>query len=47
MLVEVEAILNARPLTPGTMDPNDEEPLTPNHLLLGRTKVIQTSEEFF
>ena len=37
---EVEAILNARPLTPITMDPNEEEPLTPNHFLLGKSKVI-------
>ena len=32
LMVEVEAILNSRPLTPVTFDPNDNEPLTPNHL---------------
>jgi len=34
LMVEVEAILNSRPLTPVTFDPKDDELLTPNHLLL-------------
>ena len=33
---EVEAIMNARPLTHLSMDSRDDEPLTPNHLLLLR-----------
>ena len=33
VLCEVEAILNDRPITPSTDDPNDLEALTPNHLL--------------
>ena len=36
LLAEVEKILNDRPLTRLTNDPNDLEPLTPNKLLLLR-----------
>lgn len=32
-LCEVESILNDRPITKVSEDPNDLEPLTPNHLL--------------
>ena len=35
----VEQTLNARPLTPVSSDVNDLEALTPNHFLLGTTKI--------
>jgi len=35
-MIEVESILNSRPLVPISMDPTGEAPLTPNHLLLLR-----------
>ena len=34
---EVESILNNRPITPNSTDNKDDEPLTPNHLLLLRS----------
>ncbi len=33
IMTEAESIMNARPLTQLSMDPKDDEPLTPNHLL--------------
>ena len=36
LIVEVEAILNDRPITFVSSEINDEEPLTPSHLLYGR-----------
>ena len=35
-MVEVESIMNSHPLTPVVLDPDREDPLTPNHLLLMR-----------
>ena len=34
LFCEVESIVNSRPMTPVSTDPQDSEPLTPNHLLL-------------
>uniref|UniRef100_A0A182VSM2 Integrase catalytic domain-containing protein n=1 Tax=Anopheles minimus TaxID=112268 RepID=A0A182VSM2_9DIPT len=34
-LLEVESIINSRPLTHVPLDANEEAPLTPNHFLLG------------
>ena len=36
VMADVEALLNARPLTHVSVDPCDLEPITPNHLVYGR-----------
>ena len=44
-MAEVEKILNDRPLTPPSSDPQDLEPLTPSKLLLLRPNVCQSPTE--
>jgi hypothetical protein len=46
ILAEVEKILNDRPLTRHSDDPNDLEPLTPNKLLLLRPNPCYQPVEF-
>ena len=40
LFIEVEAIVNSRPLCYDTLSDESTEPLTPNHLLTMKTKVV-------
>lgn len=46
VLCEAEAIMNGRPITKASRDPNDLEALTPNHLMLLKTSPSLPPGEF-
>lgn len=46
LIVEVEAVLNSRPIAPMSDDPNDGEALTPGHLLIGSALISIPDETF-
>nr|CAB3263158.1 uncharacterized protein LOC104265735 [Phallusia mammillata] len=46
LMVEVENILNSRPLTPVTFSPSNDVPLTPNHILLQKPSPVMSPGQF-
>lgn len=46
LLVEIESILNSRPLTPLSNNPNDTAALTPSHFLVGDSLLLPTERNY-
>lgn len=45
IIVQIEAIVNSRPLTPLSSDPSDLSPLTPAHFFIGRSLTMMPELE--